>query len=204
MPRNFDLLAKFRLQGLTVKDPRVVMRAIIGALLIANLVMAVVALKPFGGSADDLRRDQQALTAQLGQLQSRLKTSRQLVEKVQVARSQGDQFLDSFFMNESAASAAVLTELLATSKEAGIHMGQSQFNRETIEGSDDLQLMTGQVGFDGTYANLTKFVNLLDKSPRFIIIENLQASAPQQQGGNSLNVSLKIVFFIKEKPGASA
>ena len=43
------------------------MRAVIGALLVANLAMAVVAFKPFGGSADDLREDQATLSAQLQQ-----------------------------------------------------------------------------------------------------------------------------------------
>ena len=65
-------------------------------------------------------------------------------------------------------------------------------------------MLTTNVGFEGNYANLTKFVNLLDKSPRFMIIENMQASAPQQQGGQSLNVSLKIDTFVKDDSGGHA
>lgn len=201
MRRNFDL-GKFGLKGVTVKDPRFVMRVAIGVLLVANLAAAIAAFKPFGGSADDLRREQQSLAAQLSQLQKRLAYSKQLVAKVQSARTEGDQFVDRFFMNESTTSAMIITELTETAKEAGIKMGQAQFNREPIEGSDDMEVLTTQVGFEGSYANLTKFVNLLDKSPRFIIIENMQASAPQQQGGNALNVSLKIDAFVKEKPAA--
>jgi type IV pilus assembly protein PilO len=64
-------------------------------------------------------------------------------------------------------------------------------------------MLTTQVGFEGTYASLTKFINLVDKSPRFMIIESLQAAAPQQQGGQSLNVTLKIDTFVKEAPGAA-
>ena len=37
------------------------MRAVLGVLLLANLVAAVIAFKPFGGGADDLRRDRNAL-----------------------------------------------------------------------------------------------------------------------------------------------
>jgi Tfp pilus assembly protein PilO len=201
MPRLFDL-EKLGLKGVTVKDPRFVMRMIIGVLLVANLVAAVIAFKPFGGSAEDLRREQQALAAQLSQQQKKLAFSKQLVSKVQTARTDGDQFLDRYFMNESTTSAMIITELTDAAKEAGIKMGQAQFNYEPIEGSDDMQVLTTQVGFEGSYANLIKFVNLLDKSPRFLIIESLQASAPQQQGGNALNVSLKIDAFVKEKPGA--
>jgi hypothetical protein len=37
-------------------EPRFLLRGIMGALLAANLVAAVIAFKPFGGSADDLQR----------------------------------------------------------------------------------------------------------------------------------------------------
>src|SRR5207253_3152559 len=144
---------------------------------LANVVAAVVVLKPFGGSAEDLRRQRHALDGQLAQLQARLATSRKLVDKVQTARKDGDEFLGDYFMDEPTASGAILSELTDDSKEAGVQMGQAQWNREPIEGSETLFMLTMQVGFEGTYANLTKFVNLVDKSERFLIIESMQAAA---------------------------
>ena len=193
MPRNFKLPFT-----LSLKDPRFAMRLIIGVLLAANLAAAIVAFKPFGGSAEDLRRQQDALRAQLTRAQQQLKASRELVGKVEKARAQGDEFLAKYFTAFEETSAMILTELDAAAKQAGIKMGATQFDRVEIEGSDTLQMHTTKVGFEGNYANLTKFVNLLDKSPRFMIIEDLQAAAPQQQGGQALNVTLKIDTFVKE------
>jgi Tfp pilus assembly protein PilO len=198
MGRNFNLRP-----GLNVKDPRIVMRVLIGVLLAANLAAAVVAFKPFGGSADDLRREQQMLTAQLTRAQQQLANSKRLVDKVEQARTGGDKFLDKYFTDSQTKAALILTELNSTARDAGIKMGQAQFNRENIEGSDTLQMLTTNVGFEGNYTNLTKFVNLLDKSARFMIIESMQAAAPQQQAGQSLNVSLKIDTFVKDAPGAT-
>ena len=48
-----------------MERPRVAMRFILGVLLLANLVAAVIAFKPFGGGADDLRRDRNVLQQQL-------------------------------------------------------------------------------------------------------------------------------------------
>jgi type IV pilus assembly protein PilO len=193
MPKSFSWPT-----GLNAKDPRVAMRAIIGVLLIANLAAAVVAFKPFGGSAEDLRRDQEALRAQLTRAQQQLAASRALVGKVEKARAEGDLFLEKYFTDSEATSALILTELDSASRQAGIKMGAAQFDREEIEGSETLLMLTTKVGFEGNYANLTKFVNLLDKSTRFMIIEDMQASAPQQQGGQALNVTLKIDTFVKE------
>ncbi len=193
MRRNFKLPVT-----LDVKDPRVAMRGIIGVLLAANLVAAAIAFKPFGGSADDLRREQESLRAQVTRMQQQISTTRQLAGKVEKARTEGNLFLSKYFTETDATSAMILTELDTASKQAGIRMGQAQFNREAIEGSETLQMLTTNVGFEGNYGNLTKFVNLLDKSPRFMIIESLQAAAPQQQGGQALNVTLKIDTFVKE------
>jgi hypothetical protein len=62
MPRSFNL-AGMSLEGISVKDPRIVMRVVAGLLLAANLTAAVMAFHPFGGGADDLRRQQESLTA---------------------------------------------------------------------------------------------------------------------------------------------
>jgi type IV pilus assembly protein PilO len=201
MPKNFSL-GGMKL-GASVRDPRVVMRVIIGLLLAANLAAAVVAFKPFGGSADDLRRERQRLASQLTKLQERIKSSQELVDKVQTAHTQGDQFLDKYFMDVQTVSTSILVELSQTATEAGIKMGQAQFDHQAIEGSDSLVKWTITVGFDGTYANLVKFINQVDKSPRFLIIESMQAAAPQAQGGQSLNVTLKILAFVKDVPGAA-
>jgi len=202
MPRSF------KLPELSVKDPRVVMRVAIGILLAANLAAAVLAFHPFGGGADDLRRQQQSLTAQLSQLQARLKAGRELVAKVQTARTQGDEFLSKYFMNSQAEGALILGDLLKYEQDAGIKLRQGSFTVEEIEGSTTLHELSTQVGLEGSYTSLAKFVNLLDKSPRFLIIESMQASAPQQQQQGpraqpeqALNVTLKIDAFIKDAGG---
>src|ERR1700761_933127 len=173
MPRNFNLA------GIkVVRDPRVMMRVVIGLLLIGNLVAAIVAFKPFGGSAEDLRQDRERLDAQLTQLRNRVVKSREMVEKVQTARKEGDQFLGKYFIDVQSAASVILTEINDTSTAAGIKMGQVTADRQAVEGSDTFVKLSITIGFDGTYANFMKFINLIDKSPRFLIIESMQAAAP--------------------------
>ncbi|HXS96289.1 MAG TPA: hypothetical protein VN736_16915 [Candidatus Limnocylindrales bacterium] len=192
MPKNFSVAA--------LKEPRVFMRALIGALLVANLAAAVIAFKPFGGSAADMQQQAVTLQGQLAQLQSRLATSRKLVEKVQVAREQGDAFLAKYFMDRKTTSSLAASELVRTATAAGVKMGPGTFNYTAIEGSNDLQMYTINAGFEGTYANLIKFIDLLDKSPLFLIIEDMQTAGVQN--GEMITVQLKIDTFVKDVPGA--
>ncbi len=193
MPRSFDL------SGLKWSDPRVAMRALLGVLLAANLAAAVVAFKPFGGGVDDLRRERQQLQQQLAQMQAQVNRARSIAAKVQTARAEGDKFLDDYVTDRRVVTSSVVSDLTQMAKDAGISLLPTTLSIEPIEGSDTLSMVTINAGCAGTYANLVKFVNLIDRSNRFLIIESLNA-VPQQNGPN-LNVALKIDTFIKEHPG---
>ena len=191
------MLRNFNLSSLKWKDPRVAMRAVLGVLLLANLVAAVIAFKPFGGGADDLRRDRNVLQQQLAQLQKQVSKNKKLVEKVETARSQGDQFLAKHFTERRVVTSTIQGELVQIAKDAGITYQPTTWTPELIEGSDTLGMMTINAGCQGTYAALSKFVNLVDKSPRFLIIESMVA-APQQTG-QILNVTVKVDTFVQEQ-----
>jgi len=210
MPKSskLALAPKIRLPRMSVKDPRIAMRVIIGALLVANLAMAVIAFKPFGGSADDLRKDQARLSAQLRQLQTNLEKSRQHVAKIEIARTEGDDFMAKFIMDKRSAPATMVEELSKAATDAGVRVLPDTFSYETLEGSDTLQMLAIAAPFEGDYAGLAKLVNLLEKSPRFWIIDEMSLNAPQQQNQKAaaaqqnLNVNLKLLAFVRDDSGA--
>ena len=209
MPRSFNL-GGISLSGVSIKDPRVAMRAVIGLLLAANVAAAVMAFKPFGGSAADLRREQSALGSQLSELQKRSSEGRQQVDKVQMARREGDEFLAKYVVDRRTMASAIEAELDRMTKEAGIRWLPQQIQLEPIEGSDTLQMASITAGYEGTYANLKKFIEMVDKSPRFLIVENMTVVSPQQlqqqaqaAQNQNVNVALKLDTFVREAPGAT-
>lgn len=199
MPINFNFGGIFE-GGKLFRDPRVLMRALIGGLLAANLVFVVIVLKPFGGSADDLARRESELRTELATLQARVALDRKLVDKVQSARKEGDDFLAKYFMDRRSESSEVAEELLRVTKEAGMKPGTNSTQLEELTGSDTLQMLTITAGFEGSYDNLTKLINLLDKSPRFFVIENMQTNGVQN--GKTVSVQLKIDCFVRSEAGA--
>ena len=115
------------------------MRALIGLLLLANVAMAVVAFHPFGGSAEDLARQQAAKEAQLAALNARIRNTRQLVDKVEVARQAVDGFLDKYFMDRRTTTSDIWSELQRIAAESGVELEQGTFQLEDIEGSDTIK-----------------------------------------------------------------
>src|SRR5579862_9511639 len=142
MPINFDLDARRAQGGKLVRDPRVVMRALIGVLLVANLAAAVIAFKPFGGSADDLTLQETALRTQLTALDNRVAMDRKLVAKVEGARKEGEAFLSTYFLDRRTQASSVADELLRITKEAGMKALPRSEQLEVLTGSDTLQMDT--------------------------------------------------------------
>jgi Tfp pilus assembly protein PilO len=181
-------------------EPRFLLRGIMGTLLAANLVAAVVAFKPFGGSADDLQREEAALNQQLSGLRDHVAKGKQLVAKLQNARKDTDQFMAKYVTDELRGASTLLDELNRIATESGVRPLPQSYNEQEIKGTDGMKMVSVTEGCEGNYASLAKFINLLDKSPRFLIIEGLQTTAPQQNGA-PLTVQLKIDTFVNGAEG---
>ncbi len=181
----------------TLSDPRIAMRILIGVLLAGNLVAAVIAFHPCGGSAQDLLNQRDALQAQLNRANASLDQARKLETKVQAARSEGDKFMDQYILDSRTAPDTIAEELHRIATLAQIKPGPQQYSQDAIEGSDTLQMWSISMGFEGDYGKLVKFVELIDKTPKFLILDNLQVAAPQTQGGKTLNATVKIKTFVR-------
>jgi len=171
-------------------------RIALGGLLLATVAAAALVIYPPGGSAEELKGQLAALEAQAAAKRALLASTRQHVAAVEQGRAEGDKFLNEYFLARRTAYSTLLTELVAAADEAMIKPKENAYATEPIEGSDTLSMMSISANYEGTYANLMRFVHQLDRSPRLLIIEGLTA-APQATGG-TLNISMKIDTFVRE------
>jgi len=182
------------------KEPRVLVRIALGLLLAANLVAAGYALNVFGSSPEVLNQALVAAEARLQADQARLTRSRMLTANIGRGKAESDTFLASYFTNRRNTYSTIISEITETAKTAGMKTQEGTIAPlDPIEGSDDLSMMTISINFEGSFAQFVKFVNLLDRSPRFLIIESMQV-APQPKG-DVLNTNLKLHVFIKDDSG---
>jgi Tfp pilus assembly protein PilO len=190
MPRNFNAAV-----GITLW-----WRVALGVLLLATIGAAWIVMYPPGGSADELHQQLAALESQTAARRALLASTRQHVAAVEQGRTEGDKFLNQYFLARRTAYSTLLSELVDAADRAKIKPKEHAYATEPIEGSDSLSMMSISANYEGTYANLMRFVHELDRSPRLLIIEALNA-APEQSGG-TLNISMKIDTFVRDDGSA--
>lgn len=194
MKWKFDFKDKLPSLG---KDPRVVVRAVLGVLVVANLAAAVMLIRPWGGSTQDLERQLGDLKQQVRQRKMTLDRLRYIVSKVAQGRAQDNEFINTYMMDRRTTASTIVADLSKAEQEAGIKSKGNSYSFDLIEGSDTLGMMTISANYEGNYGSLLKFVNGLDRSPRFVLIDSLQATP--QQSGAALNVSMKFYAFVREE-----
>ena len=204
MPKNFSAAVSGMLAGggggisriSPIKDPKQGLRIVLGTLLAANLVAGWMVWRPVGGSPEELRAEVSAARKQLAERRILLKGTREIGAKASVAKSEGDRFLDNYFLARRTTYSTVEAELNASSGASGITLRDHAYNAEPIEGSDDLSMLTVTANFEGTYDQLIHMVNLLDRSKLLLIIDSLQATP--QQGSPKLLINMKLNAFVRE------
>src|SRR5437879_8333439 len=103
MPRNVDVRA-------LLKDRRMVVRGVLGALLLANVVAAVFTFHVFGGSPEDLADQMRSKQGDLARQLQQTERMRTLVAKVQQAKVEGDKFLDDCTMERASAYSTLIDD----------------------------------------------------------------------------------------------
>ncbi len=185
-----------------MRDPKLVMRVLLGVLVAANLAAVGLVLFPPGGSAEQLEQERAALIGQVGARRLSLQQTKQHAQAVDKGRAEGDEFLSEYFLSTRTAFSTVLSDLDAAAKQSQIKPRDNGYSYEPIEGSDTLTMMSITAGFEGKYADLMRFVHAIDQSPRLVIIESL--SAAPQQNSDVLSVSMKLNTFVREEPPGEA
>lgn len=185
------------------KDTQMLVRTVLGLLLVGNLVAAAFAFHWIGASPEGLNQQVGSQRVRLKAEQSRRDQSRVIAAHMEQAKGEGDKFLDTWITARRHTYSTIIGEITASAKASGMKMLDASIAPlDPIEGSDNLELMTITINFEGGYPQLMKLVNAVDRSQRLFIIESLQV-APQPRS-ELLNVGIKLNTVVKNEAEAGA
>lgn len=170
--------------------------ALLCALAVFDLAFWAFAVLPL---ADQEQRQVERianLTRQIGEKTKDLETLRTVRDRIGTARTQGDQLVASITFDRRTTFSELLAEMDDAAVESGIEIRERLYDQQPIEGADHYGMLTITSNYRGQYDKLVKFLNRLDRSERFLIIESLGAT-PRAES-NDLQFTLKIDTFVRD------
>jgi len=199
MRRNFDWLVA---RGGSRRGPRYWLQVTGALLALLNGMALFFYLDPPGGSRRELTRESLAVRNAIVATRVRAMKVRTAAAKVQLGNTESADFESKYFLAKRAAYAMVIAELQKMAKASGLQERDAVYTEEPIEGTTDLSILNSTANYEGSYANLMRFVYEVDQSPMLLILENLQA-APQQKGGQ-IATSIHFQAIIEDEPALEA
>jgi Tfp pilus assembly protein PilO len=179
------------------------LRLFAAVLVLLNAVALYFYLSPPGGTRQDLELESVQVRTQIRAAQTQAAKSHGLADHLQTASEQTTAFSDKYFLPKRNAYVAVFEEIQRMANASGIQERDAGWTEEPIEGSADLSLLNITANYEGTNANLMKFLYEADRSPMLLILDALQAS-PQQRN-NQINTSIRFQAIVRQPlsgPGA--
>lgn len=177
------------------KIPHARVAAVLGVVALAELLFWFIAVRPLGNRESEQAALLATLAQQVQQRQETVEKLRAASERISGARDNGDALLEQLTFDHRTTFSELLTELGRAAKEAGVEVRETNYNSDTIDGNEQYGMVSISANFRGQYENLVKFLNLLDRSEEFLIIERLGA-APREEGG--LQITMRVDAFVRD------
>ncbi len=172
------------------------LRVAAAVLLLLNLVAVYLYLSPPGGSRQDLELESLQVRTQILAAQTQAAKIRALASNVQAGSNQAADFTTKYFLPKRIADVAVYEEIRRMAEASGIQERDAGWSEEPIEGTADLTLLNVTANYQGTNADLMKFLYEADHSPMLLILDALTA-APQQRN-NQINTAIRFQAIVRE------
>ena len=173
------------------------MLAVLGALAAFDVLFYFFAVSPLDAREQETLARIEASRRQLEQKEEGLEELRIIAGKVEKARTAGDELLNQITIERRVTFSTLVTELDGAAAEAGIQDRDRVYDMEPIDGTEQYGIVSINANFRGEYEKLVNFLNRIDRSERFLIIESLGASP--RSDSSELQVTMRNILspFLK-------
>ncbi len=157
----------------------------------ADAVLVVVNWRP-GQTPEEQRRELAARQRVHDLLAADAKRLEGIRERLPDAQSQGDKFFSEEFREASSGYSAVVADLGNIAKKAALATGALSFRQREVANRGMVEVeVAGTI--EGDYAGLVRFINGLERSENFYLLDNLTL-ASSAGGKLKLNLQLRTYF----------
>lgn len=156
----------------------------------------------YAGQVQSLEEDVEEQERILGQLQAERRQKEGLIARARLNEQRVRQLYDQRFSTRSRRLTSVTDEIKRLAAQAGLSPSQITFPEEVIE-QYGLVKRSYVFTVDGTYFELRRFINLLELSESFLILESMDLSESSGESEPELRINLRISTLFNRDPSAA-
>ncbi|GEM_PF-5521604 len=176
-------------------------RGVLIALVVIDGLFLFFSFRPLGRSfaaqqeeLKSLREDARAKrdsVARLRKIEATLKESAKL----------GDQFYSTKFLPAETGFATIMEEVERLANSSGVRKSSVSYGVQEIQGRPDLEGVTIDTTIDGDYAKIVRFVNQLEQSQLFLIVDSLGVQSSTTGKATKVAVTVKLLTLFRMPKG---
>ena len=172
---------------------RIRLRAILAVLLAADVLFVFLWVRSPGRTESQRKADIARLESQQQEAQRHVELLQQLRQKVRDATHNEQEFTQANFLRRSAAFSEMLTDLERLATENNLLPGDISYKLD--DRTNELGWITVSVSLSvsGAYPDLVRFLNRLEQSKLFWIVEGLTVNARE---GDRLRLELQAATYL--------
>ncbi len=199
MPRNNNANIDADASLPSRRSWRRALQALLVALALVDALFFALLLKPAGERARLERDAFEQLRSELQARRDSLAGLRLVTANTSAARSEDVSFYQQRFLPASAGFSIIMEEVDKLAQANKVRKGSVTYALGDVRGQPELNQVDISTMIEGEYANMVRFVNSVERSPLFLIIDNVSvgggALIPGQPRG--VRLSLRLVTFFK-------
>jgi hypothetical protein len=169
------------------------LEAALGILLLINGVLAFFLVRSPGLTAAERERDVAGLQARQRVAESRVGRLSELSVKVREATQNEQKFSQANFLSRSSAFSTMLTDLEQLASDNHLVPSGTTYHLNDTTNKLGWTEVDVTLQLEGDYASLVRFLNQLEKSKLFWIIESMDVSGQQ---GSTLRLNLQAATYL--------
>ncbi|MDH3973839.1 MAG: type 4a pilus biogenesis protein PilO [Deltaproteobacteria bacterium] len=160
-------------------------------LLLVNVFINLVAVKPRWSEADKMRKEYLSLREEESQLRKNMHETIKLAESIRQARIDLKEFIDS--LPPESATSKIRSELYRIARKSGISISSVKYSLPDYKNGD---LVKYDISFpvSGSYRKIRRFIYRLESMPYLMSINGLALTSGKKRG---VSVTIKISTYLK-------
>lgn len=199
MPRNDHPDPDAGAAVLARRSRRRITQGLLAVMVLVDVLFFSLALKPAGQRAREQREAFERLRNDLQSRRETLVRLRKIAGNIGDARGQDMEFYQEKFLPKPTGFSIIMEEVDRLAQANKVRKGAVSYGLAEVRGRPELNQVEINTTVEGDYANIVQFVNQVERSRLFLIIDNISVAGGGAVPGQSrvVRLTLRLVTFFR-------